>query len=604
MAKKAFQSFLETVYPVYVIYTVLSSCLPPMRQLATILSITLVLAFLKFPTLPKGPPQIKPIGSMVDGILVLLSILVGAYLYVEYPELVYRVGIPTRMDVILGVIATLLVLEITRRSSGWPLVIIAICALIYTYFWAGFSINRIITLLYTTDEGILGIAFSVMVNYIVIFIMFGAIMEAIGGLGFFMKFSQVLAGRWRSGPAQLAVISSACMGTLSGSAVANVATTGSLTIPLMKRLGYEPHKAAAIESAASTGGQIMPPIMGAAAFLIAEFLGIPYLRVVKAALMPAILFFLSVGMGVYFYAEKLNLQKLSQDNLPKTKDILKEGYYLLPLICLIYFLISGITPMRAAFYAVLTAICISFFKRETWLNPKKAYVVCQKSSNNMIVISVGCACAGIIIGVVQSTGLGLKFSSMIVSAGGGSLIICLFLTMLAAIIFGMGLPSTITYILLAVLAAPALVDMGTLPLAAHLYVFFFGMMSMVTPPVAFACYAACALADSDFSKTAIEAFKLVFPSFIIAYVFIYNNSLLLEGNYLFAAWTFLLSSAGVIGVAAAIQGWFLQKNNLWETLLFFVGGLFLIIPGLLFDLIGFSFIGAGILMQVLAKSTD
>ena len=220
----------------------------------------------------------------------------------------------------------------------------------------------------------------------------------------------------------------------------------------------------------------------------------------------------------------------------------------------------------------------------------------------MIVISVGCACAGIIIAALQSTGLGLKFSSLIVSAGGGSLIICLFLTMVAAIIFGMGLPSTITYILLAVLAAPALVDMGTLPLAAHLFVFFFGMMSMVTPPVAFACYAACALADSNFTKTAIEAFKLVFPSFIIAYVFIYNNSLLLEGNYLSEVCTFLVSSVGVVGMAAAIQGWFLKKSNIFETVLFFAGGLLLIIPGLIFDLIGFAFISTGILLQVLIKN--
>jgi len=602
MFKNLVKSSIELVYPIFAVYTVLTTWLAPMRQLAIFLAATLVLIFLKYPAGAKRSLKLKAALSAVDGLLILLSIFSGAYIYIAYPELVNRVGIPTRMDIVLGIVSTLIVLEATRRSAGWALVVIAVCALFYTYFVAEFSINRMITFLYTTNEGIFGIALSVMVQYVVIFILLGSVMNAIGGIDFFLKFSQSIAGRWRSGPAQVAVISSGFMGTISGSAVANVATTGSFTIPLMKKLGYEPHTAGAIESAASTGGQIMPPIMGAAAFLMAEFLGIRYLDVVKAALIPAILFFVSIGMGVYFYAEKRNLQKIDLADLPRIRDVLKEGYYLIPLLCLIYFLISGYSATRSAFYAILTAVAISFFKRKTLLDHKKLFEICQKASNNIIDISVACACAGIVIATLESTGLGLKFSGLILDLSGSSLILCLFLTMIAAIIFGVGLPTTITYIILAVLIAPALLDMGALPLAAHLFVFFFGMMCMVTPPVAFACYVGSAIAGSNFSRTGLAAFKLVFPSFIIAYAFIYDDSLLFQGSYFSIAWSFLVAAIGVLGMSSAIQGWFLTKTGIVDRAAFFCGGVLLIFKGTITDLLGFALIASAFCLQSLKKN--
>lgn len=591
------KAFLEVLYPIFSAYAVITSALPPLRQLSIFLSMTLVLVFLKYPTF-KGSSRAKPFSLVLDGFLIILSIIIGAYIYFEYSELVYRVGAPTKWDVLLGITATLLVLEGTRRASGWALVVIAICSLLYTYFGAGFSINRMITFLYTTDQGIFGVALNIMMRYLVVFIIFGAVLEAVGGIEFFMHFAQVMAGRWRSGPAQIAVISSALMGTISGSAVANVVTTGSFTIPLMKKLGYEPHVAGAIETAASTGGQIMPPVMGAGAFLMAEFLGTSYFNVAKAAALPAILYFFAVGMGVYFYAEKMNVQKIDQSSLPKLNDVFKEGYYLIPVVCLIYFLCSGFTPVLSAFYATLTALLISFIKKKTWLNCKKIYVICKNSTYSIVDISVACACVGIVIGGLGTTGLSLKFSSVIVDLSGGYLTICLLLAMVAAIFLGMGLPTTAVYIILAVLVAPALSTMGVLPLAAHMFVFFFGIMSMVTPPVAFAAYAASAIAGSEFTKTGWTAFKLVLPSFIIAYVFIYDNSLLFMGSYSSIAWRFFVSAVGVTGMTASIQGWLFKKTNIFERILCLLGGLLLILPGLLTDILGFVSLGLAVLLQI------
>ncbi|MFH1122411.1 MAG: TRAP transporter fused permease subunit [Pseudomonadota bacterium] len=595
------KAFLEIAYPLFAAYAVITSELPPLRQLAIFLSATLVLVFLKRPVFPNTPLKGKPWTSVLDGVLIALSILAGAYIYIEYPDLVYRVGVPTRMDVLLGIIATLLVLEGTRRASGWALVLIAIGSLVYTYFGAGFGIGRMTTFLYTTDQGIYGVALDVMMRYVVVFILFGAVMETVGGIDFFMKLSQIIAGRWKSGPALTAVISSAFMGTLSGSAVANVATTGSFTIPLMKRLGYQPHVAGSIETAASTGGQIMPPVMGAAAFLMAEFLGIPYLGICKAAALPAVLYFFAVAMGVYFYSEKLNVKKIDPASLPRPNEVLGEGYFLLPLATLIFFLVSGSTPVLAAFYATLTALLISFCRRKTWLTPGRVFTICNRSTYNIVDISIASACAGIIIGSLGSTGLSLKFSGMIVELSGGYLIVCLLLTMVSAIFLGMGLPTTIVYIILAVLVAPALSTMGVLPLAAHMFVFFFGIMSMVTPPVAFAAYAASAIAGSNFTDTGWNAFKLVLPSFIIAYVFVYNNSLLFVGSYLSIGWRFLVSVLGVVGMVAAIQGWLLIKTNILERLLFLIGGLLLILPGFATDLAGFGCLGLAIVLQAIRK---
>ncbi|OGP62368.1 MAG: hypothetical protein A2170_16095 [Deltaproteobacteria bacterium RBG_13_53_10] len=595
------KAFLEIAYPLFAAYAVITSELPPLRQLAVFLSATLVLLFLKRPVFPNTPLKGKPWTSVLDGVLIALSILAGAYIYIEYPDLVYRVGVPTRMDVLLGIIATLLVLEGTRRASGWALVLIAIGSLVYTYVGAGFGIGRMITFLYTTDQGIYGVALDVMMRYVVVFILFGAVMETVGGIEFFMKLSQIIAGRWKSGPALIAVISSAFMGTISGSAVANVATTGSFTIPLMKRLGYQPHVAGSIETAASTGGQIMPPVMGAAAFLMAEFLGIPYLDICKAATLPAVLYFFAVAAGVYFYSEKLNVKKIDPASLPGLKEVLGEGYFLFPLATLIFFMVSGSTPVLAAFYATLTALLISFCKRKTWLTGGRAFTICNRSTYNIVDISIASACAGIIIGSLGSTGLSLKFSGMIVELSGGYLIVCLLLTMVSAIFLGMGLPTTIVYIILAVLVAPALSTMGVLPLAAHMFVFFFGIMSMVTPPVAFAAYAASAIAGSNFTDTGWNAFKLVLPSFIIAYVFVYNNSLLFVGSYLSIGWRFLVSVLGVVGMVAAIQGWLLIKTNILERPLFLIGGLLLILPGFATDLAGFGCLGLAIVLQAVRK---
>lgn len=599
----AIKSFLEVVYPIFAAYAVITSSLPPLRQLSIFLSMTLILVFLKFPAFPKSSQKIKPVSFIIDGFLIFLSILIGAYIYIEYSELVYRVGAPTGMDIFSGIIATLLVLEGTRRTGGRTLLIIGICTLLYAYLGAGFSIGRMITYLYTTTEGLYGVALNVMMRYIVVFIIFGAVMEAAGGIDFFMKFAQIIAGRWRSGPAQIAVIGSGFMGMISGSAVANVVTVGSFTIPLMKKMGYKPVFAGAVETAASTGGQIMPPVMGAGAFLMAEFLGIPYLHVALAAALPAILYYFAVGTGVYFYAEKLNVKRMDSASLPKFKDFLKVSYYLIPLLCIIYFLVAGYTPVIAAFYAILLSLLISFFKKGTRLNRQKIFGICKTSTYNIADISVIASWAGILIGSFGSTGLSLKFSSMIVALSGGYLIVCLLLTMVAAIFLGMGMPTTVVYIILAVLVAPALTTMGVIPLAAHMFVFFFGIMSMVTPPVAFAAYAASGIAGSDFSKTGWTGFKLVIPSFIIAYVFIYDNSLLFKGSYLAIAWRFLVSAIGVAGMTASIQGWLFKKANYFERILCFFGGILLILPGFITDLSGLVILGLAVFLQVLRKET-
>lgn len=521
----------------------------------------------------------------------------------------------TDLEMVLGWGLIALTLVATRRVLGWPIVAIALVFLIYAFvgpylpgilFHTGLDFEDLSSYLVWTTEGIFGMPLGVSATFVALFILFGVLLEETGAGKFFIDLAYAVAGRMRGGPAQTAVVSSALMGSISGSAVSNVVTTGAFTIPLMKQTGYSSRVSAAIEAVASTGGQIMPPVMGAVAFVMADMTGLGYANVMLAALIPAILYYIAVSATVYFEAGKAGLKKTPKSELPNAWEVFRKGFYLFTpllvlIVCLVFFQYS---PTLSAMYTiVVTAVLLilqSLIKEKSL--PFAALIrSLQKGGELLVPVATACATAGIIIGIVGATGLGVKFSQSLIDLAGGFLPLALILMMIACIILGMGLPTTAAYIITAVLGAQALVEMGISLMAAHLFILYFAILSFITPPVALAAYAGAGIAKSDPFKTGFTAWRIALPSFFIPYLFVYNTALLGEGPIGEVIWVFFTATIGVISISASTTGWLMCKLGLVERILWFAMAILLLIPEVYTDLAGFICLAAGLWIQMVKR---
>ena len=499
------------------------------------------------------------------------------------------------LEIWLGVIGIIVLAECCRRVTGIPILVVAGCFVIYAFASnlangkAFYKVLRsVIYNLFYTTTGVIGTPVGVCSTYIVLFIIFGAFLEATGIADFFIQCANCLAGAASGGPAKVAVISSALCGMVSGSSVGNTVTTGSVTIPMMKKTGYPGEFAGAVEAAASTGGQIMPPIMGAAAFLMAEMVGVPYSNIVVRAILPAVLYFTGIFLMVHLRAKRLGLKGIPKEDLPQAKKILPKIYLLIPLAALVYLIVSGYTMSRAAIYATLLCIVVSMFDKEHRMSPSKFLGALETGARNTLSIAVACGIAGIIAGVVTMTGLGQVFISAIVSISHGHLIIALLLTMVCCIILGMGVPTTATYIIMATTCAPILTTgMGLNTLCASMFVFYFGIVADITPPVALAAYAGSAIAKSDPMRTALNASKLAIAAFLIPYMFCLNPAMLLIDTNAGEFVVIIITSViGMYAIAAGLEGYMLTNLNTAFRVILIAAGLMLIYPGTLTDIVG------------------
>jgi TRAP transporter 4TM/12TM fusion protein len=596
---------IAIMFSLFQLYTAIFGVLPAQLQRSVHLTFAFVLAYLLYPTNKKMP---KNKMHWFDVSLAGIAGAVGLYISFNYNSLIMRAGDQSSLDIFVAILAILLVLEAARRVVGLPIVIIASTFLLYAKFGAflpgflnhrGYSIERIASHMYFTTEGILGTPIAVSATFIFLFILFGAFLDKTGIGKFFIDFANAIAGKAVGGPAKVAVLSSALTGTISGSSVANTVGTGSFTIPLMKSLGYKPEFAGAVEAAASTGGQIMPPIMGAAAFLMAEFIGIPYSSIAKAAVIPALLYFTGIWIMIDLEARKTGMKGLEESKLPKLVRVLADRWYLItPIFVIVYMLMNGTTPIKAALYGILSAIIVGMIKKETRMDFKKLFETLEIGAKSALGVSIACACAGIIVGTVTLTGLGLKMGNGLVEMAGGYLLPTLVLTMISSIILGMGAPTTANYIITSTIAAPALLKLGVNPLTAHMFVFYFGIIADITPPVALAAFAGSAIAKADPIKTAFNASKLAIAAFLIPYMFVLNPQLLLINTTgLEIIQITITSLIGMLGIGIAMEGYILGKVNMLLRAVFLAGGLALIDPGLYTDILGISAIGLGLLYQ-------
>lgn len=622
---------IAIAFSVFQIYTALFGVLDAMMQRSIHLSFAFCLIYLLYPTSKKWPKnRVHPL----DVVLSVLGAAAPLYISVLWTTtLSQRAGMPTTLDIVVGIIGVLLVLEAARRLVGLPMVVIALVFIAYAFAGPylpgkfahrGVDISSLVEHLFFTTEGIFGTPLGVSSTFIFLFILFGAFLDRTGLEQFFIDISNAIAGWASGGPAKVAVIASALEGTVSGSSVGNVVGSGSFTIPMMKKLGYSPEFAAAVEATASTGGQIMPPIMGAAAFLMAEFTSIPYSRIALGAIIPALLYFFAVFTQVHFEAKKLGLKGMKREELPKTKDlILHKGYLMIPLIAIIVLLTSGATPMKAAMWAIIISVGIAILtsivqvirKQKPGFTFKDILDALEQGARGALGVIAACACAGIIIGVVTKTGLGLKLGEILVGAAHGNLFLTLFFTMVTSLILGMGVPTTANYVITSTIAAPAIVivlnhtvgypfppNSEAIILAANMFAFYFGVLADITPPVALAAFAGSAIAKSNPMKTGLQATKLGIAAFIIPYIFVYNPEMLLFGvadRPVAMVWMILSSIIGIVGLATGVEGYFLTRMKWYERILAIVGGLGLVDPGLMTDLIGGILLAVVVVLQVL-----
>jgi TRAP transporter 4TM/12TM fusion protein len=539
-------------------------------------------------------PWFKKKIGWIDIIFTFLGMLSCIYISVNYVSISMQSGLSIGIQYLIGIMTVLLILEACRRAIGMALPILAIVFILYARFgsyipgiWGhrGLSIERIFGFLYLTSDGIWSIPLGVSATTVVMFIIFGQFLNGAGVGEFFMEFSQAIAGKMIGGRAQVAVISSALFGTISGSSTANVATTGSFTIPLMKSSGYKPEFAGAVEAVASTGGQIMPPVMGAGAFIMAEMLGMRYFSICKAAAIPAILYFASVFLCVRFRSLLMGFKK-ERSSIQFKKVFLKNGYLIVPLIVIIYYIVQGFSPMRAAFYGVITTIIVSLLSRKVRENPGVFLRSLEFGAKNTVGVAIACSCAGIVLGIVSMTGLGIKMNTVIIAMSGGNIFYALFLAMFGSIILGMGLPTAVAYIIAAIVACPALIELGIAPLAAHMFVFYFAILGTITPPVCLSVYVASGIAQSNWLKTAYYAMMMALPGFIIPYVFVNDSSILLIGTTSHILRTSVTALIGIFALAVSMMGYFLTRVNIIERIFMAIAAILLIFPDFRLGVIG------------------
>ena len=554
------------------------------------LGIVIIFVFILYPARKSGGKPQKPNRIPIYDVILAAAGSGSFFYFVINSQAIIKHGIRiSDLEVWLGVIGIVILAECCRRVTGIPIIIVAACFVVYA-FAVGKSLNIIIYNLFYTTEGVIGTPVGVCSTYIVLFIIFGAFLEATGISDFFIQCANTIAGSASGGPAKVAVISSALCGMVSGSSVGNTVTTGSVTIPMMKKTGYPGEFAGAVEAAASTGGQIMPPIMGAAAFLMAEMVGVPYSQIVIKAILPAVLYFTGIFLMVHLRAKRLGLKGVPREQLPKAKVILPKIYLLIPLVALVYLITAGYTMSRAAIIATVLCIVVSMFNKEHRMTPKKFLDALETGAKNTLSIAVACGIAGIIAGVVTMTGLGQVFIDVIVNISNGNLLIALIFTMLCCIVLGMGVPTTATYIIMATTCAPILTTgMGLNSICASMFVFYFGIVADITPPVALAAYAGSAIAKSDPMRTALNASKLAIGAFLIPYIFCLNPAMLLiDTNIPEFVLIIITSVIGMYAISAALEGYMTTRLNPLFRALLAVAGLMLIYPGLVTDLIGIT----------------
>ena len=565
------------------------------------------LGYLVFPA-KKGTQKVNYL-PWYDILLMILG--TGAFLYFTFNATsIIQQGSKFEMyQIIIGIVGILSLAEVCRRSVGLPILIVAAAFLIYAMVWGLTNpsfvgkLKLTVSNLFYSKEGILSTPINVCSKFIVVFIIFGAFLERTGIADFFINISNAIVGGFSGGPAKVAVVASAMEGMVSGSSVANTVGSGAVTIPLMKKTGYKPEFAAAAEAAASTGGQIMPPIMGAAAFLMADYVQLPYSDIVVKAILPAILYFAGIFIAVHLEAKKLGLRGLSQAELPRIRPMLKKLYLLLPLVLLIYLVSTSKSSIQyAAAIAIVVAIVVSLFNKGNRITPKKLLEALAAGAQGTITVAAACGIAGIIAGTITMTGLANMLINGIVDLAGNQVIVALFLTMICCIVLGMGVPTTANYCIMAATCAPILVRMGVPAVAAHFFVFYFGIVADLTPPVALAAYAGAAIAQSNPMKTAITATKLAIGAFIVPYIFALNPAMLFVDTSVWEVIQICITSLiGIFGVSAALEGFFLGNMPWYQRILSAVGGLLLIYPGLVTDLIGLGIIAVVLALQLMSR---
>jgi TRAP transporter 4TM/12TM fusion protein len=600
-------------FSLFHLYTGIFGQLTAQLQRSIHLGFALALIFLLFPARKKNLKQNKV--AWYDIILAILAIIVGAYWPLMIDELVMRVGRLTDLDFYIGLTAILLVLEATRRTVGLPITIIATIFMgyaLYGPFMPGFlahrgvDLTRLVQTMFYTTEGILGTPLGVSSTFIFLFLLFGSFLVKTGVGQYFNDLAVSIAGRRIGGPAKVAIFSSALQGTISGSSVANVVTSGSFTIPMMKKLGYKKEFAGAVEAASSTGGQLMPPVMGAAAFLMVEFIGgISYWDIAKAAAIPAILYFTGIWIMTHFEAKRLGLRGLSKEEMPDRKEILKDLYLLLPIISVLILLMTGMSVMRAALWAILITVVLSGLKKKTRMGFRDLLDALVDGARSALGVAAATAAAGIIVGVVTKTGLGLKLANGLLDLAGGEILLVLFFTMIASLILGMGSPTTANYVITSTIAAPAIILLGVPDLPAHLFVFYFGIIADITPPVALAAFAAAGVSGGEPIKTGIDSAKLAIAAFIIPYMFVLSPELLMiDTTWTYLIWVIFTALAGMTAIGAGIIGYWFRKLYWYERLLGVMGGLLLIYPEGISDMVGLVSLILLVVLQLIMKRND
>lgn len=592
------------VFSLFCLYVTLFASWLEEFRLTSFVAFIILLGYIIYPA-KKG---VQKVNYMPWYDIVLMVFGTGAFLYFTANALtIIQQGSKFEWyQIVIGVVGIISLIEVCRRSVGLPIVIVALCFIAYA-LTAGLSnpslwgkLKYTVHYLFYSKEGILSTPINVCSKFIVVFIIFGAFLERTGIADFFIKIANSVVGGFSGGPAKVAVVASAMEGMVSGSSVANTVGSGSVTIPLMKRTGYKPEFAAAAEASASTGGQIMPPIMGAAAFLMADYVGVPYSNIVVRAILPAVLYFAGIFIAVHLEAKKEGLRGLTKEELPKLLPLLKQTYLLLPLIILIYLVGTSQSSIQyAAAIAIIAAIVVGIFNKENRITPKKIWEALAAGGQGMITVAAACGVAGIIAGTITMTGLANMMINGIVALAGNQVIIALFLTMLCCIVLGMGVPTTANYCIMAATCAPILVRMGVPAIAAHFFVFYFGIVADLTPPVALAAYAGAAIAQANPMKTAFTATKLAIGAFIVPYVFALNPAMLFIDTSVWEVIQISITSlVGIFAVSASLEGYLIKNMPLYQRIISLVGGLCLIYPGLVTDTIGVGCVALVIAMQI------
>ena len=600
-------NILLACFSLFVLYvTLFTSWLEEIR-LTSFMACIVFVGYLVFPA-KKGHQEANTL-PWYD--LVLMALGTGSFLYFTFNaySIIQQGSSFEWYQIIIGAVGILSLAEVCRRSVGLPILIVAGCFVVYALIWGlsnpnfGRRLNMLVRTLFFTKEGIFSTPVNVCSKFIGVFIIFGAFLERTGIGDFFIQISNAVVGRFSGGPAKVAVVASAFEGMVSGSSVANTVGSGSVTIPLMKKTGYKPEFAAAAEASASTGGQIMPPILGAAAFLMADYVQIPYAQIALKAILPAVLYFAGVFITVHLEAKKMGLRGLNKDELPQLKPLLKKLYLLLPLILLVYLVSTSTRSIAyAAAIAIVVAVLVSLINKDNRLTPKRFLEALASGGQGMITVAAACGVAGIIAGTITMTGLANTLINGIVALANGKVIIALFLTMLCCIVLGMGVPTTANYCIMAATCAPILVRMGVPVLAAHFFVFYFGIVADLTPPVALAAYAGAAIAGANPMKTALQSTKLAIGAFIVPYIFALNPAMLFIDTSVGEVVLICITSViGIFGVSSALEGYLLHHMHWYERIVSVAGGLLLIYPGIVTDTIGFALFAIVLVLQFLTK---